>query len=276
MSDFIGTAVEAGYKARARLARLMLAEAPAPDERAEILRRDGIVVLPGALDAAAVARIRSENAAWYDYDHPGELVYSPDGKQLKEAAGAPREELERFYFLHVKNYQRKFDVYRTYSALLDPVLKAYFGARWRVRDLACYRNQPVPAVQGSYAWHRDNYPTGSLKVMTYLTPVRGIDDGPLTVAKGSHAGFEPDLGRIGDRYDDAWVKSSFTPAHALGEPGTVIIFNNNSVHRATDPVRGVREVINFTVFPSLLPPEPGDVKGLDLAEEAGFLKKYTR
>lgn len=276
MSDLIGAAVEAGYRARARLARLMLAETPAPDPRAEALRRDGIVVLPGALDAETVRRIRAANARWYDLERREELVFSPDGKALLEAAGATRAEVERYYFLHVKNYQRKFDVYRHYAAVLDPVLKAYYGSRWRARDLACYRNQPVPAVQGSYAWHRDNYPTGSLKVMTYLTPVRGPEDGPLTVAKGSHAGFAPDLGRVGDRYEDGWVRASFEPAHALGEPGTVIIFNNNAVHRATDPSRGEREVINFTVFPSVLPPEPGDVKGLDLDEEAAFLKKYTR
>jgi hypothetical protein len=276
VSDLIATAVEAGYAARARLARLLLPEAPPPDARAEALRRDGLLVLPGALDPAAVAAIRADNAAWFDLDDRSELVFSPDGTTLLEAAGVARAEVERYYFLHVKNYQRKFDLYRVFSELLDPILRAYYGSRWAARDVYCYRNQPVPAVQGSYAWHRDNYPTGSLKVMTYLTPVHGVEDGPLTVARGSHRDFRPDLGRVGDRYDDAWVKERFTPAHALGEPGTVIVFNNNAVHRARDPVRGCREALNFTVFPSVLPPEPSDVKGLDLGEEAGFLKKYTR
>lgn len=276
MSDLIGKAVETAYASRARLARLMLAEAPAADPRAETLARDGIVVLPGLLDAAAVARIRAANAEWFDLDRPGELVFSPDGKVLREAAGASRAEIERYYFLHVKNYQRKFDLYRVFPGLLDPILRAYYGSRWAARDIYCYRNQPVPVAQGSYAWHRDNYPTGSLKVMTYLTPVRAVEDGPLTVARGSHKDFRPDLGRIGDRYDDAWVKGRFEPAHALGEPGTVIIFNNNTVHRAWDPSRGCREALNFTVFPSILPPEPSDVKGLDLGEESGWLKKYTR
>lgn len=276
MSDLLGTAVEVGYAARARLARLLLPEAPARDPRAETLARDGIVVLPGLLDAETVARIRAANDAWFDLDWRDELVFSPDGKALREASSAARAEVERYYFLHVKNYQRKFDLYRVFSAPLDPILRGYYGALWAARDVYCYRNQPVPAVQGSYAWHRDNYPSGSLKVMTYLTPVRGLEDGPLTVARGSHAGFRPDLGKVGDRYDDAWVKERFELAHALGEPGTVIIFNNNAVHRAWDPTRGFREALNFTVFPSLLPPEPSDVRGLDLAEEAGWLKRYTR
>lgn len=276
MSDLIGTAVETAYASRAALARLLVAQAPAPDPRAARLAEDGLVVLPGLLDAATVARIRAANAEWFDLDDRSELVYSPDGKQLLEAAGASRAEVERYYFLHVKNYQRKFDLYRVFAEALDPVLRAHYGGRWRARDIYCYRNQPVPAVQGSYAWHRDNYPTGSLKVMTYLTPVRGLEDGPLTVAKGSHKGFKPDLGRVGDRYDDAWVKERYELVHALGEPGTVIVFENNSVHRAWDPARGFREALNFTVFPSVLAPEPSEVKGLDLGEEAGLLKKYTR
>jgi ectoine hydroxylase-related dioxygenase (phytanoyl-CoA dioxygenase family) len=276
VSDLLGRAVEAAYASRARLARLLVASAPAPDERARRLAEDGIVVLPGLLDAATVGRIRAANAEWFDLDDRSELVYSPDGKTLIEAASATRAEVERYYFLHVKNFQKKFDLYRVFGEALDPVLRAYYGSRWSARDIYCYRNQPVPAVQGSYAWHRDNYPTGSLKVMTYLTPVRSVEDGPLTVAKGSHAGFQPELGKVGDRYDDAWVKERFEAAHALGEPGTVIIFNNNAVHRAWDPARGCREALNFTVFPSILPPEPGEVKGLDLAEEAGILKKYTR
>ncbi|MDX6769783.1 MAG: phytanoyl-CoA dioxygenase family protein [Elusimicrobiota bacterium] len=276
MSDFLGRAVEAVYASRARLARLLTAQTPAPDARAARLAEDGLVVLPGLLDAATVARIRAANAEWFDFDHREELVFSPDGKQLLEAAGATRAEVERYYFLHVKNYQRKFDLYRVFGEALDPVLRAFYGARWRARDIYCYRNQPVPAVQGSYAWHRDNYPTGSLKVMTYLTPVRGLEDGPLTVAKGSQKGFKPELGKVGDRYEDAWVKERFELVHALGEPGTVIVFENNAVHRAWDPARGFREALNFTVFPSVLPPEPSEVKGLDLGEEAGLLKKYTR
>lgn len=276
MSDIIGRAVETGYATRARLARLLLKDTPAPDPRAETLRRDGIVVLPGALDAATVAAIRAANAEWFDLEDRSELVFSPDGKQLLEAAGAAREQVERYYFLHVKNYQRKFPLYRTFSALLDPLLQAFYGSRWAARDIYCYRNQPVPAVQGSYAWHRDNYPTGSLKVMTYLTPVRSLEDGPLTVARGSHAGFSPELGKVGDRYEDGWVRGRFELVHALGEPGTVIVFENNAVHRAWDPARGFREALNFTVFPALLPADDADVKGLDLAEEAGFLKRYTR
>lgn len=276
MSDFIGAAVDGVYGARAKLARLLQSQTPSPDPRAERLAQDGLLVLPGLLGASEVSRIREANAEWFDLDHRDELVFSPDGKLLREASAATRAEVERYYFLHVKNYQRKFDLYRVFAAALDPVLRAYYGSRWAARDIYCYRNQPVPAVQGSYAWHRDNYPTGSLKVMTYLTPVRGVEDGPLTVARGSHLGFAPSLGKVGDRYDDAWVKERFELVHALGEPGTVIIFNNNAVHRAWDPSRGCREALNFTVFPAVLPPEPSDVKGLDLGEEAGWLKRYTR
>lgn len=273
--NLVGKAITRLYEARMTAARL-LAEEPAPDARAAALARDGVLVMPGLLEPAAVERIRAENARWFDLEHRDELVFSPDGKQLLEAAAEPRERVERFYFLHVKNYQRKFHVYQELVPLVAPILGAYYRSRFAVRDVYCYRNQPIPAVQGSYAWHQDNYPPGSLKVMAYLTPVLDAADGPLTVAAGSHAGFRPELGRVGDRHEDAAVRAKFRPLDCLGPAGTVIVFNNNAIHRATDPTRGCREVINFTVFPSVLPGEPGDVKGLDLAEEQTWLKRYTR
>lgn len=277
MNNAVGKALTRLYSVRQSAARLLaLSETPAPDARAEALARDGVVVMPALLPAADVARIRAANAEWFDFDNPGELVYSPDGKALIDAGGAKRADIERYYFLHVKNYQRKFNVYQEIVPLVDPILRAYYRSRYAVRDVYCYRNQPIPAVQGSYAWHQDNYPPGSLKVMVYLTPVQSAADGPLTVALGSQRGFYPELGKIGDRHEDGAVRAKHTAFDCVGPAGTVIVFNNNAIHRATDPTRGYREAINFTVFPSLTGAEPWNVKGLDLKEEQTWLKKYTR
>lgn len=275
MSNAIGKLITRGYALRSSFARLMLAEAPPPHPLAKTLERDGVLVLPGALPPETVRRINEANSRWLDLDHPAELVFSPDGKKLLEAAGASREEVARFYFLHIKNYQRKFQVYREIIPLIDPILGAFYRSRYYVRDVYCYRTQPVPQAQGSYEWHRDNYPPGSLKVMTYLTDVPSSRQGPLSVAAGTRHGFFPELGKIGDRYAAETVADRRV-VDCVGPAGTIIIFDNNSIHRATDPTQGQRDVINFTVFPSVLPPEPGEVKGLDLTEEATWLKRYTR
>lgn len=272
----IGKLITGAYRLRQALARALYLGAPVPNDAAEALRRDGVVVLPRLLPAGEVANINEANAEWFDFERRGELAFSPDGKALLDAAAAPAEEVRRFYFLHVKNYQRKFDVYARALPRLEPLLSSYYASRFFVRDTYCYRNQPVPAAQGSYAWHRDNYPPGSLKVMLYLTPVVKPEDGPLTLALGSHRGFAPELGKIGDRYEDSWVRERYQPFDCLGEPGTAIVFNNNAIHRATDPVEGHRDAINFTVFPSIFPAVPSAVKGLDLTEEKTWLKRYTR
>lgn len=269
----IGKLITQGYWARLALARLLHRNGRAPHPLAEELAENGVIVLPGAFPPAEVDSLNRENRAHFDLARAEELVYSPDGKNLLEAADAPPEELRRFYFLHIKNYQLKFDAPRRLLPLLESVLSSYYRSRYYMRDVYCYRTQPVPRVQGSYAWHQDNYPPGSLKVMLYLTDV-GPSSGPLTVALGSHKGFRPELGRTGDRHEDSWVRSRFAVRECLGPAGTVIVFNNNAIHRAADAAEGHRDVVNSTVFPCVLPgARPG---GLDLTAEAGWLKRYSR
>lgn len=274
MTNLIGKFLTRAYSARQVLARLAAA-APARHPLAETLGKDGVLILPNALSSETVARLKAENARYFEDPARSELVYSPDGRKLLEASAASAQEIARYYFLHVKNYQDKVDVYREIVPVVAPILDAFYRSRYFVRDAYCYRTQPVPAVQGSYEWHRDNYPPGSLKVMTYLTDVLGPENGPLTVAAGTRHGFYPELGKIGDRYDAETV-SGRRVVDCLGPAGTVIVFDNNSIHRATDPTVGRREVINFTVFPCVLPPNGHRPKGLDLGAEQTWLKKYTR
>lgn len=271
--NLIGDMIAHAYRVRHALARL---SAPAThDPRADALARDGVLLMPGLISASKADEMNRTNARWFDMSRPSELVYSPDGVALLEAAGGDPERVDHFYFLHIKNFQRKFPVYEEIVPFVAPILRTYYGSHFFVRDLACYRTQAVPAVQGSYAWHRDNYPPGSLKVMVYLTDVLTPAHGPLTVAAGTQSGFVPQLGRVGDRYGTEAVAGRRL-VDCLGPKGTVIIFDNNAIHRATDPVSGQRDVINFTVFPSIRPGKPGHVRGLDLDEEKTFLKRYTR
>lgn len=270
--NLIGKLLTRGYAARQIAARL-LGPAAAPNPLARELEANGVVVLPGALPQDVVSRVRSEVSPLLDLQDLSAVAYTPDAKTLLEASGTPREKLGNYYAVHVKNFQRRFDPYRDAVPVIAPVLDAYYASRYYVRDVYCYRTQPIPEVQGSFAWHQDNYPPGSLKVMIHLSPVLSADDGPLAIAVGSHAGFRPELGRIGDRHEDAAVRGRYRVLECLGGPGTVIIFNNNTIHRATDPRRGRRDVVNFTLFPCLW---RSAAKGLDLDAEKSFLKRYTR
>jgi hypothetical protein len=278
MKNAVGKLITQAYHARAALARALHAAEVPPDERAERLRRDGIVVLDSLLPPDTWAKVRALNDHWFDRSRASEQAYSPDGKKLLEGGSATPAQLDAYYFLHIKHYHEKFDIYGLLDPLVRPILKAFYRSHYYYRDVECYRTQP-PALkdefEGSFAWHRDNYPPGCLKVIVYMTDVLEPENGPLVYAPGSHAGFKPELGGYGPRIPREEVEGKLELRPCLGAKGSVVIFDNNGVHRASRPAAGTREVLNTTVFPRVTEGRP-QLVGLDLDAEEGFLKKYTR
>jgi hypothetical protein len=271
----LGKLVTKAYAVRRGLARALHLGSAEPHEAARRLAEDGVVVLPGAMPAAGLERIARLNAGAFEYANAGDLIFSADGKTLVNADTVSAEEFARHYFLIHKNYNRKFDVYEHLAPLVSPILKAYYRSNFYFREVDCYRSQPVSTgYVGSFAWHRDNYPPGSLKVMLYLTDV-AEEDGPLTYALGSHAGFEPELGKYGDRIPREEVEGRLKVFPCLGKRGTIILFDNNGVHRAANPSRGYREVVNSLILPSVTGIRPA-VNGTSLETEYTFIRKYTR
>lgn len=268
----VGAVIGRLFELRAGMARVLHPRGIPMDAAARELHEQGVVMLPGRIPADEIEELNRINAPYFSRTAPQELIYSPDGKELREGDGA--EDIDRFYFLHIKNYQEKVDVYPRVVVHVDSLLASYYRSNFFVRDVYCYRSQPIQRVNGSYQWHVDNYPAGSLKVMVYLTDV-GDEGGPLAFARGSHVNFRARLGSIGKRYDDDYVRARYPILECFGKAGTVIIFNNNAIHRAVDPRQGIRDVVNFTVFPRVFGGRPG-VRGLDLNAESSFLKKYTR
>lgn len=272
----VGKAVTAFYSARAALARALFnGEVPA-NEDAERLRRDGVVVFDRLMPAASLESIAALNAGRFDYENAAGTVFSPDGKAIAAGDSVTRERFAEYYFLHIARYGEKLDLYRVVDPLVRPVLRAYFRSHYYYRELDCYRSQPVAsAYSGSYAWHRDNYPPACLKVMVYLTDVLDPADGPLVYALGSHRGFRPELGLYGPRVPREEVEGKLELKTCLGGRGTIILFDNNGVHRASNPARGHREVINSLILPSVTDSRP-PVAGTAVEDEGGFLKRYTR
>lgn len=272
--DLFGVTVAKWFEVRAKIARGLSRKIFAGHPAANALCSDGVVVLRDLIPANLIDEINGLNERYFNFSDPSELVYSADGKDLREVKGVSRKDAEQFYFLHLKNYHRKYNVYDSIVPAISPILESHYRSNYYVRDVCCYRTQPIPSVQGSYQWHVDNYPAGSLKVIVYLTNVTQ-ETGPLKVALGSHVGFQPVLGRIGDRFEEEYVQHHFNIVDCLGPRGTVVVFNNNTIHRATDPVSGHRDVINFSVFPCVWKGR-GGMRGVDPQETGKFLRKYTR
>lgn len=276
MKNPVGKLVTASYRLRGRLARALHRGPIASDPRAAELRREGVIVLPSLLPAQTLEMIDAINRHRFDRRHAADTLYSPDGVKLLEGASVTANEFDGYYFLHIKNYHQKLDIYRYLDPLLAQVLRAYYRSNYYYRDFFCYRSQPVAkSFQGSYGWHRDNYPPGCLKVMVYLTDVTNEAAGPFVYARKTHAAFNPELGNYGPRLPREEVEGRYQLTPCLGPRGTVILFDNNGVHRASQPTEGHREVLNATILPCIRKTRPR-VRGLDLRTEKGFLKRFTR
>jgi hypothetical protein len=274
--DILGKVITAYFNTKAAYASRISFKSYPSNPLSEELAQNGIVVLKELIPADLIQKINQNNQALFDLSNPSDLTYCPDGKALLPAVGVPRERLEQFYFLHINDYHLRFDVYEHIVSRIGPILSSFYKSNYYVRDLYCYRTQPVPEVLGSYLWHTDNYPKGSLKVITYLTDVLSIENGPFGYALKSHTGFKPELGHIGARFREDEVKNKYETVECLGRSGTVIITDNNGVHRANEPTKGHRDVINFTVFPSIFRRSGAHVTGLNPNATTAFLKKYTR
>lgn len=274
--SILGSAVSTSYSLRWGLGRILNAGRTPRNPHAETLARDGVVVLKGLFPADEARKILEENRRRFEAPDPSDLLFSPDAIKVREASSARRDELKRYYFLYIKNYHDKVDVYSAIDPLVAPILRSFYGSDYYYRDIACYRSQ-LTAVrfQGSYSWHRDNYPPGCLRVMLLLTDVPSEKEGPLTYALGSHRGFKPELGLYGPRVPNEDVVGDYEIMPCTGPQGTIVIFDNNGIHRAGNPLTGFREVINAILFPCIARSHDGPL-GLDLTRPKGLLQGYTR
>jgi len=109
----------------------------------------------------------------------------------------------------------------------------------------------------SWLWHFDNHPREMLKVMVCLTDVTSgtapfdylRDRGSGAPLYGSplaplHGLARVPIDEIDRRLADRWVRHEVT-----GPRGTIVVFDDNVVHRATLARTGHRDVVVFQVRP---------------------------
>jgi hypothetical protein len=154
------------------------------------------------------------------------------------------------------------------SELCEPLLEQIEQQVYRsaviVDKLYVYRSvvsrrQP----QASWLWHFDNHPREMLKVIIYLTDV---DDGsaPFEYLCG-HDGRPVRGGPIGPLARDGRVPMAAIQDRlaagarceaVTGPQGTVLLFDDNVIHRATLATRRHRDVIVLQLRPASIPTRP--------------------
>lgn len=142
--------------------------------------------------------------------------------------------------------------------LLDELERTVYRSCVLVDKVYVYRS-PVSRQlpKASWLWHFDNHPREMIKVMVYLTDV-GPDSAPFEYL--ADVDGRPKLGAplaplhsdsrvpatVIDRYLDAgWKREVVT-----GPAGTVLVFDDNVVHRGTLAQATHRDVVVFQVRPS--------------------------
>lgn len=147
-------------------------------------------------------------------------------------------------------------IYKILCEFTDHI-EAYFNSNFQTYWISIYKTYPGRALQdSSFAWHQDEDPRAVHKIFIYLNDVNR-NNGALrtfdriTSKKLFGMGFisnSPES-RINSQkiVNESFEKKS----HWIeGEAGTVLIFDNNLVHKGTFPEKGFRTVIAIEIFPS--------------------------
>jgi len=141
--------------------------------------------------------------------------------------------------------------------LLDVLERAVYRSHVIVDKVYIYRS-PVSrqSPAASWLWHFDNHPREMLKVMVYLTDV-GADSAPFEYL--ADANGRPRLGtplaplhsdsRVAATEIDRCLATGWTREALTGPAGTVLVFDDNVVHRGTLARAGHRDVVVFQVRP---------------------------
>lgn len=149
--------------------------------------------------------------------------------------------------------------------LLTELERTVYGSPVIADKVYVYRS-PVSreGPRASWLWHFDNHPREMLKVMVYLTDV-GEDTAPFEYLRHTSSG-RPQLGKpLSPLHGDSRVPvaeierdlaNGWHRELVTGPRGTVLVFDNNVVHRGTIARSAHRDVLIFQVRPALFAASP--------------------
>jgi hypothetical protein len=151
------------------------------------------------------------------------------------------------------------------APLIKQLEHRVFGSYAIVDKVYIYRS-PVSgaAPRASWVWHYDNHPREVLKVMIYLTDVTE-GSAPFEYLRDMHTG-KPVPGapiaplHVRSRVDQSrvarWLGNGCRSTAVIGGAGTMIVFDDNVIHRGTIAREGHRDVLVFQVRPAAFRAEP--------------------
>lgn len=151
--------------------------------------------------------------------------------------------------------------------IIPQIEKNLYGSHVQVQNLYVYRNNVTDRdPRMSWLWHYDNHPYEYMKCMIYLTDV-GSEDGALEIMEhpetklaAKHQSYRtsykdwraaPNNSRFSKDQMKKIENMGYKFKKICGPRGTIIIFNENIIHRANVAKENHRDVINFMIKPSV-------------------------
>ena len=142
-----------------------------------------------------------------------------------------------------------------------PVIEGFYGSYYQPYWISLQQNFPGTADAGSsFTWHIDDNPRQLMKIFIYFNDVFESNGAfrafTYPVSKGLlEAGFKSWTEKL--RIESQPMIDEYYAAHPdelkvlEGTAGTVLMFDNNLVHKGTPPREGFRHLAQIEIYPSM-------------------------
>jgi hypothetical protein len=143
---------------------------------------------------------------------------------------------------------------------VSPVVEGFYGSYWQPYWISLQQNFPGKAdVASSFDWHIDDNPRQLMKIFIYFNDVFESNGAfrafTYPVSKSLlEAGFKSWTAKL--RTDGQPLVNDYYAGHQdelkvlEGKAGTVLMFDNNLVHKGTPPREGFRHLAQIEIYPS--------------------------
>lgn len=142
--------------------------------------------------------------------------------------------------------------------------RTFFGSFVVVDKVYAYRNLVSrQREQVSWLWHYDNHPTQVIKIMVYLTDV-DAETAPFEYVRRRDTGeplmFTPlplrGNSRVAPATVEGYLQRGYERHLATGPRGTMLVFDDNVLHKANLARRAHRDVLVLQLRPATFEPQP--------------------
>lgn len=172
--------------------------------------------------------------------------------------------VENDFATRIKNIWNIDGLEELCNLVVPQIESKIFGSHALVEAVYAYRNSYKEAGErSSWIWHYDNHPKETIKVMIYLTDVTEKTGAFQVLMNTEGETVKAETTRIdyncwtnpGSRIPNDLVsklkEQGYIPTKIVGKSGTMCIFDNNIIHKASVPEKGhYRDAIVLMMRPT--------------------------